>query len=319
MIALTLLLAIDAFDLPNHAGRRSDRRALTVEDCECPKNSMGYPFCKNAANIHKIGDCDEVNNKGCDGTSCDEQGVIASGQSRTNLYGCDDTCPPTPTTPTPAFSGADPITSIDGMDTRFYCKKGVLTHMYEDDVVDSIQYVVSGLEADESAGVAHHHGDWITTFNVTFHGAPNAPLVVKAVRDPAKLSSTNGPRSLLYPGEAPATMQVSVGGKPLLAGSHAVISSIPKLRVSVKSGTTRIGCAFVEKVDITLPGLALRVATAEAAKFESEEMQLRGLHLDIEYKKFDRAAARGPLAEMWGLRTMTNATRAMLVPPRSVA
>lgn len=220
------------------------------------------------------------------------------------------------------FSGADPMTSLDDeLATRFYCRDGVLTHMYSDDKVASIQYVVSGLEADARVDVAEGplRGDWVKTFNVTFRGAPNAPLVVKVVDEPAKkLSSDNGISSLRLPGEPLATLQVFVGDKPLLTGLHSPIASLPKLRVGMSSGTKRIGNAYVEKVDIKLPGVALRVSSAKAAKFNSEEMQLRGLHLDIQYIKFDRAAARGPLAEMWGLRTMTNATRAMLVPPRTV-
>ena len=44
-------------------------------------------------------------------------------------------------------------------------------------------------------------------------------------------------------------------------------------------------------------------------------LQVKCLHLDVELLEVDRAAIRGPLAEMLGFAPLSDATRKMLAPP----
>jgi len=64
-----------------------------------------------------------------------------------------------------------------------------------------------------------------------------------------------------------------------------------------------------------LPGFSMRVTSSKGNKFKDPQMQVKAVHLDCEFLKFDRTLVSGPLPEMWGLREPISVeTKALLLP-----
>jgi len=63
-------------------------------------------------------------------------------------------------------------------------------------------------------------------------------------------------------------------------------------------------------------GAVMEFATAVASKFDSTTLRQRHAHLDLRFKSDTKMCASGVLAEIWGNAPMTQATTAMLQPPR---
>ena len=110
------------------------------------------------------------------------------------------------------------------------------------------------------------------------------------------------------------TMRLSFLGKQLTAGHHKLSIADATVTVSAKraQSTRRIGSGWVEQVTVKTDGLELRITSAKANKFADEQLQVLGLHLDVEFLSFDESAVRGALPEMWGLQPMTEKTKLLL-------
>eukprot|EP00308_Calcidiscus_leptoporus_P022375 CAMPEP_0119403316 /NCGR_PEP_ID=MMETSP1334-20130426/143323_1 /TAXON_ID=127549 /ORGANISM="Calcidiscus leptoporus, Strain RCC1130" /LENGTH=346 /DNA_ID=CAMNT_0007427261 /DNA_START=833 /DNA_END=1873 /DNA_ORIENTATION=+ len=156
-------------------------------------------------------------------------------------------------------------------------------------------------------------GDWVLEMEVrALNGVPFEPVNI-AVVNPAELLKDEL-RAVPIPASTLTTMRVSVGGEPLLAGVHTFPSL--KLKAAAAPNLKPIGNGYAEVVDLRFAsGLHLQVKTAAAVKFESPVMQVKALHLDIDFLSFNRTAARGPLPEIWGLRPISGETKKMLSAP----
>jgi len=204
-------------------------------------------------------------------------------------------------------SKGDPRTkTADGTETSFYLPENKLMSVFEQPPFAISYRVANPLDA------AHHAGaDWITEVGVAVNGAP-ANYVNISIVNPDTLLQSNFTREPPLVGAPLSTMRVSVGGKPLMAGVHTFPSMVIKTTFDPKK--KRVGCGYVEHVDITTADLRFRVSSARAKKFAEPEMQVKALHLDVEFRHFDRAAMRGVLPELWGLAPLSEATSKLLSP-----
>lgn len=205
-----------------------------------------------------------------------------------------------------ASIGGDPETSYNGTTTRFNLPDGELVPVLEQPPLTVSYRVSNPFDAAQHIGA-----DWITEVGVALDGAP-AKYVNISLVNPATLQRPDLTCEPPLPGAPLSTMRVSVGGKPLMAGLHAFQPMMIKATFDRKM--KRIGCGYVEHVDITTADFHVRFTSAPAKKFAKPEMQVKGLHLDVELFKLDKAAVRGVLPELWGLAPLSAATTKMLSP-----
>jgi len=203
-------------------------------------------------------------------------------------------------------SKGDPLTSFNGTDTRFQLPEGKLVP-----VLTQPPLTVSYRLTNPLAAAQHAGADWITEVGVAVNGAP-ANYVNISLVDPATLLHMDLTCEPPLPGSQLSTMRVSVGGKPLMAGVHAFTPMV--IKATVDPNKKRIGCGYVERVDIDTAHFRMRVTSARAKKFAEPEMQIQALHLDVDLFKFDQAVVRGVLPELWGLLPLSAATTKLLSP-----
>lgn len=201
----------------------------------------------------------------------------------------------------------DPILKRgDGTETRFVMEPGKFKRVLEQHPFN-VSYSVGN-------PLVEHGGDWVlqVKVNINVAGAKPHTLVVKVV-DPAALLPAVPVRAMPTPGMPLTTMHVEVDGKPLTAGQH----TFPPvdLKVAAVGRKRSIGNGFVERVDIASSDFHMAILSAKAQKFANQDVQVKGLHLDVEFLKMDRAAVRGPIPEMLGLAPLSEITRKMLSSP----
>jgi len=268
-------------------------------------------------------DCPELNVKS-DGLNLDHVVTECAHVSYKVMLPSPSPPPPSPSPPPPsppppdlvATTVGDPITWFNGLLTRFFLAAGRFTRMLDHAGPLSVFYRGGSLEDDGRAS----HGDFIKGVKLVCgaDGASFKEIQIDVVdARMLLLDAHDAPSPAPIAGEALKTMRVTLDGQPLLAGRHMLsdgavfASAIP---------TKRIGPAYKERVHIVLPGLgfAVRITSAKANKFARPELQVKGLHLDVEFTQFNRTSVRGPLAEMWGLvGPVSEATMALLVPPKA--
>jgi len=97
-----------------------------------------------------------------------------------------------------------------------------------------------------------------------------------------------------------------------VAGVHTVEPM--KIKATFDPGYKRVGLGYSERVDIITATFHIRVTSAAAKKFADKAMQVKALHLDVEFFVFDKTAAHGVLPELWGLVPISNDTKKLLMP-----
>jgi len=199
------------------------------------------------------------------------------------------------------------------VDTRFFLDENKLVPVFEQPPFNISYRVGNPLDAAQHAGA-----DWIVEVRVAVaEGLTPSNDVFVSVVDPATLLR-DGTREPPLPGAPLTTMRASVGGTPLLAGAHTFPAMVVTAGVNGKL-QKRIGNGFSERVDIVTADLHIRIATAKAKKFNEEEMQVKALHLDVEFMRFNSSAARGVLPELWGLVPISAGTKKLLSRPSNTA
>uniref|UniRef100_A0A7S0IYW2 Uncharacterized protein n=1 Tax=Calcidiscus leptoporus TaxID=127549 RepID=A0A7S0IYW2_9EUKA len=184
-------------------------------------------------------------------------------------------------------------------------------------VLEQPPLTVSYRVANPVDAARHVGADWIIAVGVAVDSAPAKLYIEVTIVNPATLLQPDLTRKPPLPGAPLSTMVVSVGGLPLMAGVHAFPPVV--IEAAADPRAKRIGSGFVEHVDITTAHLSMRVLSARAKKFAEPEMQVKALHLDVEFFKFDKAAARGVLPELWGLAPLSAATAKLLSPQQRSA
>jgi len=114
-------------------------------------------------------------------------------------------------------------------------------------------------------------------------------------------------------------MSVDVDGKPVVA-TGKVYKSVSGLSALVTSLPMRlIGDAHAENVEIRAPGLGLTISSARAKKYSKESAQVRWSHLNMKVMSTLPRSSSGLLAELAGMRPMSESTKSYLTVPEAVA
>jgi len=202
----------------------------------------------------------------------------------------------------------DPKTVHNGTETQFFLKDNEPKAVLKQGTLTLFYHVANPLDA------AHHTGaDWITSVGVAVEGAPSKYVNVSIIADPLSLLQPDlALKPAPLPGAPLSTMIVSVGGEPLVAGVHTVEPM--KIKATFDPGYKRVGLGYSERVDIITATFHIRVTSAAAKKFADKAMQVKALHLDVEFFVFDKTAAHGVLPELWGLVPISNDTKKLLMP-----
>jgi len=214
----------------------------------------------------------------------------------------------------------DPVTWFNGLMTRFYIPEGFFTRVIDFADLAAVSYRGGSLPAESAQAGRASYGDYIKAVRIEGGAAVAFKLIQISVSTARALAyKTPGADGALIaaplPGTALLTMNVTMDGVPLLVGRHSLSTGVVTAWANPKK---RIGSAYAESIHIALPGFAMRITSSKANKLADPELQVKGLHLDCEFLKFDRTSVRGPLPEMWGLvEPMSEATKALLVPPKA--
>merc|ERR1711920_260351 len=202
----------------------------------------------------------------------------------------------------------DPKTVHNGTETQFFLKDNEPKAVLKQGTLTLFYHVANPLDA------AHHTGaDWITSVGVAVEGAPSKYVNVSIIADPLSLLQPDlALKPAPLPGAPLSTMIVSVGGEPLVAGVHTVEPM--KIKATFDPGYKRVGLGYSERGDIITATFHIRVTSAAAKKFDDKAMQVKALHLDVEFFVFDKTAAHGVLPELWGLVPISDDTKKLLMP-----
>jgi len=210
-----------------------------------------------------------------------------------------------------ASAGGDPVTRFENRETRFWLATDVLTYVFKQ-LSYTIFYRAGPARATSDP---RRRGDWVVEAEVRLGGTRPETIHIEMV-DPDLL---NGETAFPVLGANLTTIRLSVGDKQLVVGNHSLSAGAVSISVAPLGKSSRIGNGFVERVEIKGDGIHVRFTSAKAQKFSDEAKQVKALHLDCEFVKFNRTAARGPLPEMWGLQPLSTETMLLLVPPKIAA
>jgi hypothetical protein len=111
-----------------------------------------------------------------------------------------------------------------------------------------------------------------------------------------------------------ANLDVTVEGAVLnRTGTKRIASG--GLEVSV-TGAANNGGRRTESVSVDSLDMRLIVRSSVARKFESEEDQIKNMHLDLDVPRVNAQNCMGVLPEIWGIRQLSDTTARMLEPPK---
>jgi hypothetical protein len=116
------------------------------------------------------------------------------------------------------------------------------------------------------------------------------------------------------------TVRVWVDGVPMKGTDEAMKSKLaPGVTATASAAKRRlIGSAFAERVEITAPGMQLVIESSKAKKYDGEAAKVRWAHLDMNVHGPLPRDAKGLVAELAGLRPLSQQSKSYLSVPRSV-
>ena len=196
-----------------------------------------------------------------------------------------------------ATSSGDPITTFDGVSTRYWLKNGTETELFRSGDIALLGTAGPTPGYDKSVGEWLHSARLIKAGETVLHVAINhAAGLNKSRNDKTGLRSLN----------------VRLGDAAL-TGSGKAESGGVSVSVEVDSAHE----VPVEALRVTVGDeLGLVIRSSVARKFADKAEQARHIHLDLEWTHIKRKeAARGMLPEIWGLAPMSAATKIALVQP----
>jgi len=205
---------------------------------------------------------------------------------------------------TGASTGGDPKTWFNGTETQFVLPENQVVPVLKQRSLGIFYKVTNPLDTAYHAGA-----DWINSVGLAVEGAPSKYINISVIPNPSTLVQPEL-MPAPFPGAPLSTMVVSVGGQPLMTGVHTVKPLT--IKATFDPDYKRIGQGYKERVDVITEDFHIRVTSAKAKKFENEEMQVKALHLDVTFYKFDQRAVRGVLPEIWGLAPMSKETVKLL-------
>ena len=196
-------------------------------------------------------------------------------------------------------SGGDPVTTFDGVSTRYWLKNGTETELFR------LGNVALWGTAGPTPGYNKSVGEWLHSTRLVKGGET---VLLVTVNHAANLSESRNDKTALR-----ALSVRTVGGAALIGTGKAESGGVS---VSVHVDLTRRTPDEIVRVAIG-DDLGLVIRSSVANKFADEAERFRHIHLDLEWTHIARKEeAVGVLPEIWGLAPMSAATKAMLVPPR---
>ena len=201
----------------------------------------------------------------------------------------------------------DPMFKVNGTGTHFWLQAGVLSPL--------LTWTSAGGAAMMLAGKTFHSDDtlnqWFSQFVVKQNGATVLDVSVKDTAEAARQLS--------------GTMDVAVDGKTVdpkalkPARGSLLFSSA---HAAVKATMTKKSDGFSDVLTTDAGGLSMSIFSSRAIKFYSKKgsptkVSKKYMHLNIKFDQGLPKGANGVFTELAGNKVLSEATRALLMPPRS--
>jgi len=201
----------------------------------------------------------------------------------------------------------DPMFKVNGTGTHFWLQAGVLSPL--------LTWTSAGGATMMLAGKTFHSDDtlnqWFSQFVVKQNGATVLDVSVKDTAEAARQLS--------------GTMDVAVDGKTVdpkalkpTRGSMLFSSA----HAAVKATMTKKSDGFSDVLTTDAGGLSMSIFSSRAIKFYSKKgsptkVSKKYMHLNIKFDQGLPKGANGVFTELAGNKVLSEATRALLMPPRS--
>lgn len=195
----------------------------------------------------------------------------------------------------------DPITSYKGKQTRYWLPT-TMTQVFAQ----------GALEVFFQPGT-QNRSDWVTKAEIRHSGSLVA--TIGTVEPSALFSPINNNEDGLL-----TTMALEINGSKVAAeGTWSLPGGLSiEVEASVKKtdgATMSIGSGAVDRVIIKDDGAELQLSSAMANKMPTEMQRILGIHLDTDFRRFDKDKCTGLLPEIWGLRPKSELTKRMMQGP----
>ena len=201
----------------------------------------------------------------------------------------------------------DPMFKVNGTGTHFWLQAGVLSPL--------LTWTSAGGAAMMLAGKTFHSDDalnqWFSQFVVKQNGATVLDVSVKDTAEAARQLS--------------GTMDVTVDGKTvdptaLKPARGSLLFSSAK--AAVKATMTKKSDGFSDVLTTDAGGLSMSIFSSRAVKFYSKKGSptkeaKKYMHLNIKFDQGLPKNANGVFTELAGNKVLSEATRALLMPPRT--
>ena len=201
----------------------------------------------------------------------------------------------------------DPMFKVNGTGTHFWLQAGVLSPL--------LTWTSAGGAAMMLAGKTFHSDDalnqWFSQFVVKQNGATVLDVSVKDTAEAARQLS--------------GTMDVTVDGKTvdptaLKPARGSLLFSSAK--AAVKATMTKKSDGFSDVLTTDAGGLSMSIFSSRAVKFYSKKGSptkeaKKYMHLNIKFDQGLPKGANGVFTELAGTKVLSEATRALLMPPRT--
>ena len=249
----------------------------------CTDEAVGEDFC-------------DLTNKMCEPAGGGRNWLLAGYAPEETTAPCDD-----------VSIANDPMFVVNGLHRHFWLPSGENTPLLRWEA-GGAQFVLKGETFGEG------HSQWFGSFSLT---ADHKEVVRVTIADePLKLvRRTHGGRKLktLEVWIGGHRVESSAGGELTLEGGQnvsALANSLPELLVGQHT--------HAESVEIRAPGLKLSVSSASAKKYDEEADKVRWAHLNMRMLSNVPFGATDMIAELAGIRPLSERTKRYLAVPRDV-
>ena len=211
--------------------------------------------------------------------------------------------PAPPAAPLSAISvHGDPMFKVNGTGTHFWLQAGVLSPL--------LVWTAPDGASMQLAGKTFHSEDalnqWFSQFVVKQNG--------ETVLDVSVKESTEVSRQLS------GTMDVTVDGKAI--DHHAAKPARGSLlfssaRASVLATLSKKSDGFADVLATSAGGLSMSIYSSRAVKFNTSRVSKKYMHLNVKFDQGLPKNASGVFTELAGTKKLSEATKALLMPPRA--
>jgi len=197
----------------------------------------------------------------------------------------------------------DPITTFNGKKFIFWVPQGTFVEL-----ITIRDNVLSGMASMPPTWVEESKSQWFTSLKLEVAGkealfvASRPDILAKATN----VDEQSGPWPL-------QTVEVRLDGKNRLSSTTQENLRDGMVVVSAtRNKKAPIGPAYKETVNVKTENMEADIFSCKANKFRDPEMQMRYLHLDFSFKRFDVMESFGLLPEIWGIRDRSERTKGMI-------